>query len=150
MPVSPTFPGVYVEEIPSGVRTITGVATSITTFVGRTLSGPTTDPVLVTSFGEFERLFGGLHVDVPLTYSVRDFFLNGGSQALVVRLHKNATVAKNAALQVEAASAGTWGGKLTYKIDTDSIDDNVGARFGLDKNILFNLTVFEDPPRGRV
>jgi len=150
MPVSPTFPGVYVEEIPSGVRTITGVATSITAFVGRTLSGPTTDPVLVTSFGEFERLFGGLHVDVPLAYSVRDFFLNGGSQALVVRLHKNATVAKNAALQVEAASAGTWGGKLTYKIDTDGIDDNVGARFGLDKNILFNLTVFEDPPRGRV
>ncbi|HZD61732.1 MAG TPA: phage tail sheath family protein, partial [Xanthobacteraceae bacterium] len=150
MPVSPTFPGVYVEEIPSGVRTITGVATSITAFVGRTLSGPTTDPVLVTSFGEFERLFGGLHVDVPLAYSVRDFFLNGGSQALVVRLHKNATVAKNAALQVEAASAGNWGGKLTYKIDTDGIDDNVGARFGLDKNILFNLTVFEDPPRGRV
>ena len=78
MPVSPTFPGVYVEEIPSGVRTITGVATSITACEGRTLSGPTTDPVLVTSFGEFERLFGGLHVDVPLAYSVRDFFLNGG------------------------------------------------------------------------
>ena len=51
--------------------------------------------------------------DVKLAYSVRDFFLNGGSQALVVRLHKNATVAKNAALQVEAASAGKWGGKLT-------------------------------------
>ena len=41
MPVNPTFPGVYIEEIPSGVRTITGVATSITAFVGRALRGPT-------------------------------------------------------------------------------------------------------------
>jgi phage tail sheath protein FI len=106
--------------------------------------------VLVTSFGEFERLFGGLNVDVPLPYAVRDFFLNGGSQALIVRLHKNATVAKNAALKVEAANAGKWGGKLTFKVDTDGIDDNVAARFGIDKSKLFNLTVFEDPPRGRV
>ena len=35
MPVAPTFPGVYIEEIPSGVRTITGVATAITAFIGR-------------------------------------------------------------------------------------------------------------------
>ena len=34
MPVKPTYPGVYIEEIPSGVRTITGVATSIAAFVG--------------------------------------------------------------------------------------------------------------------
>ena len=40
MPAALTYPGVYVEEIPSGVRTITGVATSITAFVGRALRGP--------------------------------------------------------------------------------------------------------------
>jgi hypothetical protein len=40
MPVTPTYPGVYIEEIPGGVRTITGVATSITAFVGRAQRGP--------------------------------------------------------------------------------------------------------------
>ena len=44
MPAALTYPGVYIEEIPSGVRTITGVATSITAFVGYTQRGPTDDP----------------------------------------------------------------------------------------------------------
>jgi len=35
MPAALTYPGVYIEEIPSGVRTITGVATSITAFLGK-------------------------------------------------------------------------------------------------------------------
>ena len=48
MPVQPTYPGVYIEELPSGVRTITGVATSITGFVGKALRGPTDQPVTIT------------------------------------------------------------------------------------------------------
>jgi phage tail sheath protein FI len=86
MPVSPTYPGVYVEEIPSGVRTITGVATSITAFMGRARRGPTNEPVTINSFGDFERAFGGLWSDSTLSYAVRDFYLNGGSQAIIVRL----------------------------------------------------------------
>jgi len=39
MPITPTYPGVYIEEIPSGVRTIIGVATSITAFVGAAHAG---------------------------------------------------------------------------------------------------------------
>ena len=64
MPSALTYPGVYVEEIPSGVRTITGVATSIAAFIGRTAKGPTDgddeSPVVINSFGDFERIFGGL------------------------------------------------------------------------------------------
>jgi uncharacterized protein len=86
MPITPTYPGVYVEETPSGVRTITGVATSITAFIGRARRGPVNEPVTVNSFGDFERVFGGLWRDSPLSYAVRDFYLNGGSQALIVRL----------------------------------------------------------------
>ena len=86
MPATLTFPGVYVEEVPSGVRTITGVGTSITAFVGRTDKGPVNEPILVSSFGDFERAFGGLSTNSTLSYAVRDFFLNGGSQAIVVRL----------------------------------------------------------------
>src|SRR5215813_8329090 len=94
MPVTPTYPGVYIEEISSGVRTITGVATSITAFIGRAKRGPTdadnSSPVTINSFGDFERIFGGLWVESALSYAVRDFFLNGGAQAIIVRLfHKD-------------------------------------------------------------
>src|SRR6266480_7783888 len=87
MPVNPTYPGVYVEEIPSGVRTITGVATSITAFIGRALRGPVNQAVTINSFGDFEKQFGGLWVGSPLGFAVRDFFLNGGSPAIIVRLY---------------------------------------------------------------
>jgi uncharacterized protein len=86
MPTTPTYPGVYIEEIPSGVRTITGVATSITAFIGRTRRGPVDQPVTVTNFGDFERIFGGLYIDSTLGHAVRDFYLNGGGYAIVVRL----------------------------------------------------------------
>lgn len=47
MPVTLSYPGVYIEEVPSGVRTITGVATLITAFVGRARRGPVNDPVRI-------------------------------------------------------------------------------------------------------
>ncbi|HVF28852.1 MAG TPA: hypothetical protein VM943_11460, partial [Pyrinomonadaceae bacterium] len=81
MPIAPTFPGVYIEEIPSGVRTITGVATSITAFIGTAPRGPVNDPTFINSFGDYERRFGGLALDSTMSYAVRDFYLNGGSQA---------------------------------------------------------------------
>src|SRR5690349_1547582 len=91
MPPTLTFPGVYIEEIPSGVRTITGVATSITAFIGRALRGPTDaderSPVVINSYADFERIYGGLWIGSSLGYAVRDFFLNGGRQAVIVRLY---------------------------------------------------------------
>ncbi|MFZ1219031.1 MAG: hypothetical protein WAO00_07040, partial [Chthoniobacterales bacterium] len=82
MPATLTYPGVYIEEIPSGVRTITGVATSITAFIGRALRGPTNEPISINSYGDFERIFGGLYADSRLGFAVRDFYLNGGNQAI--------------------------------------------------------------------
>lgn len=90
MPSTLSYPGVYIEEIPSGVRTITGVATSITAFIGRAVRGPTNEAVTINSFGDFERRFGGLHEQFLMSYAVRDFYSNGGSQAIIVRLiHPN-------------------------------------------------------------
>src|SRR5215203_4563180 len=87
MPTTLTYPGVYVEEIPSGVRTITGVATSVTAFVGRTRRGPTNEPITINNFGDFERIYGGLWEESSLGFAVRDFYRNGGSQAIIVRLY---------------------------------------------------------------
>src|SRR5262249_4358490 len=93
MAVSPTYPGVYIEEIPRGVHTIIGVPTSITAFIGRTGQGPANLARTLTSFGDYERTFGFLDPAYPLSYSVADFFTNGGTQAVVVRLFKDAGVA---------------------------------------------------------
>jgi phage tail sheath protein FI len=143
MPVTVSYPGVYIEEIPSGVRTITGVATSITAFIGRALRGPTDTAVTINSYSDFERTFGGLWTDSTLGYAVRDFYLNGGSQAIVVRLfHPAAATPVNTAtlhangLELEAASEGAWGNRLRARIDGDVV--------GPDAPNLFNLLVRDD------
>ena len=86
MPSALTFPGVYIEEIPSGVRTIVGVPTSITAFVGWALQGPVNVGTTINSFGDYDRIFGGLSLKSSMSFAVRDFFLNGGGQAIIVRL----------------------------------------------------------------
>jgi uncharacterized protein len=91
MPVAVSYPGVYIQEIPSGVRAITGVATSVTAFLGRALRGPDDQPVTINSFADFERTFGGIWVESSLGYAVRDFYLNGGGQAVIVRLYNPET-----------------------------------------------------------
>ncbi|MGH8599142.1 MAG: phage tail sheath family protein [Burkholderiales bacterium] len=148
MPSALSYPGVYIEEIPSGVRTITGVATSITAFVGRAARGPTdTDgPVTINSYGDFERNFGKLDPGYPMGYVVRDFYLNGGGQAVIVRLYKAAAgkpakaVIKITNLPLEAASAGTWGNNLRARIDA-KVSADIATRYGLATTDLFNLTV---------
>ena len=148
MPATLTYPGVYIEEIPSGVRAITGVATSITAFVGRALRGPTDADedspfTVVNSYGDFERTFGGLWLGSALGFAVRDFFLNGGSQALIVRCYRpdggaaeRATMSING-LDLEAASPGAWGNQLRVRIDHDT-RDLLPTEVA---NSLFNLSV---------
>ena len=58
MPVHTTYPGVYIEEIPSGQHTLTPVATSITAFLGRAPIGPNDEPTTVFSFGDYQKMFG--------------------------------------------------------------------------------------------
>jgi phage tail sheath protein FI len=164
MPAALTYPGVYVEEIPSGVRTITGVSTSITAFVGRASRGPVNKATVVNSFGDFETRFGSLSNDSALGFAVRDFFLNGGSQAVIVRLYRADTanipnsnppappVAKRTFsvgdLDFIAASEGRWGNGLRAAIDLDNITDAAALTLGVAKSALFNLSV-RDVATGR-
>ena len=144
MPVTLSYPGVYVEEISSGVRSITGVATSITAFVGRARRGPTDEdgPVVVNSYADFERIFGGLWLESPMTFAVRDFFLNGGAQAIIVRLFKadgNKPTTPKLELELDggnkyeltAKSPGSWGNKLLVRADYDTKDTSDTKLFNL-------------------
>jgi len=105
--MSPTFtyPGVYIEEIPSGVHTIAGVATSIAAFVGWAAEGPTSRATLIQSWPDFENQFGGLDTRSLLGYSVNQFFGNGGQQAYIIRLF--APDAATGAVPVPAGGGGT-------------------------------------------
>lgn len=162
MAVIPTYPGVYVEELSSGVRSVAALPTSITAFVGRALRGPTDDydvpdqvPTVVNSYADYERIFGGLWTDSSMSYAVRDFFRNGGGQALIVRLFQTsggqsnshiaaATSDAGSPLNLISATPGSWGNRLRIIIDHDTRDTEPGET----ANSLFNLKIELIPDTG--
>ena len=133
MPVALLQPGVYIEELSSGVRTITGVATSITLFVGWAPRGPVDRALRLISFADFERAYGGLDPNSPLGYAVRHFYDNGGSDAYVLRIADTATVATADCdiddLHIEASSPGDWAADFSVRL-TQRADD--ATRFTID------------------
>ena len=131
MPVSLTYPGVYIEEVPSGVRTITGVATSIALFIGWAPRGPIDRAVRLTSFADFERVFGGLDRRSLLGYSVKQFYENGGADMYVLRITSGAVVASTSIddLDISASSPGAWANVYQVKLTRRSDD---ATRFRLD------------------
>jgi len=146
MPVALTYPGVYIEEVPSGVRTITSVGTSITAFVDFFRQGPMDRAIEIFGMADFERVFGGFDDRSEASYAISQFFLNGGSSALVVRCATDDAASALAvasvtigefgapatpALRVSAANAGLWGNTLRAEIDHRTADPAT----------LFNLTV---------
>lgn len=140
MPISPTYPGVYIEEVPSGVHTITGVATSIAAFFGQAKEGPVDKAVRLLSFADFQRTFGDPHPDSELATSVRLFFQNGGTDCYVVRLVRAGTgfkasiIVKNEVntkvLKFEAKEIGTWGNEIALEVDynTTNPEDTYNLR----------------------
>jgi phage tail sheath protein FI len=97
-------PGVYVEETSFRAKSIEGVSTSTTGFAGLTRKGPTEGtPELITSFGDFERTYGGFadlelggkKVPNYLAHAVRAYFDNGGSRLYVARVHTAAAAASS-------------------------------------------------------
>lgn len=150
MPVTPTYPGVYIQEIPSGVRTITGVATSVTAFVDFFQRGRMNHAVQIFSFADFQREFGGLDQRSEASFAIQQFYLNGGSEAWVVRVASGSpqqssvlishVIAGSSVLTVTARDEGAWGNNLRVAIDQQTTSAD-----------LFNLKVSEiNPATGRV
>jgi phage tail sheath protein FI len=151
MPVAVSYPGVYIEEIPSGVRTIAGVATSIGAFVDYFPAGPMNKAVQILSLSSFNKQFGGsdpsgLDSKSEASYGIQQFFLNGGTEAYVVRV--GSTTPANSptkaavgigdgtgkiAFVATAQSEGAWGNGVLLEIDYGTTDPAH----------LFNLTVIE-------
>jgi phage tail sheath protein FI len=140
MPVSPTYPGVYVQEVPSGVRTIVGVSTSITLFVGRAASGPVGEPVRCLTYTDFVRTFSEDPTFGDLPRHVKLFFLNGGSDCYVMRVAKNAVASQvtlknengDKVLTLAAQNKGAGGDAIRAIVSYDGLYPEIG----------FNLEVF--------
>lgn len=137
-----SFPGVYVVEVPSGVQTITGVATSVAAFFGRTTKGPMDKPVRLLSLADFGRNFGEPHPDSDLAQSVKMFFDNGGTDCYVVRLAKGAESAKlhlrsldtKDVLDITALSPGKLGDGIRLEVNYNTAQPDE----------TFNLNIIQD------
>ncbi|MFL5698115.1 MAG: phage tail sheath family protein, partial [Ktedonobacteraceae bacterium] len=114
MPITPTYPGIYIEELPSSTHTITAAPTSITVFVGYTHPFKTKNfnkAVQLFSFTDYEREFGGPFAsdifDSTLAYSVNQFFLNGGTNAYVVALQPRYRAGDGSVIGADSIAAPT-------------------------------------------
>ena len=128
-----TYPGVYIEEVPSGVRPIQAVGTSTAAFIGIAEKGPLNDPMKVYNFTEYQNQYGGFFRNSYLSYSVYQFFNNGGSQCYIIRVAGSNTATANIVLNdrgstaqpsltISAKSDGLWGNQLAIEIANGTSD----------------------------
>ena len=124
--MTPTYPGVYIQELESPVHPITGVATAIAAFVGYAERGPVKEPTTVLSFTDYTRRFGGLWAKSTMGYAVSQFFQNGGTEAVIVRAvdgtAKKGSKTFGGTLTLESVHEGAWSQSLLIRIDHDAID----------------------------
>ncbi len=119
-------PGVYVEEQSTGSKSVDGVSTSTAGFLGQTVRGPV-EPQLITSYNQFERIYGSSPKESDLDVSVNGFFKNGGSRCYVARVtaddpndvatRKLIDDDKEDVLEVEAVGPGEWGSNVAVIIE---------------------------------
>ncbi|MBP2326548.1 phage tail sheath protein FI [Kibdelosporangium banguiense] len=130
---SVSYPGVYVDEVSSGVRPIAAAGTSTAAFIGQAQKGSLTEAVKIFTFTEFQNLYGDFLSTSFLAHAVFQFFNNGGSQCYVARVAGANTAAANivlkdrgttaqASLTVEARSPGVWANTLALLISNGTND----------------------------
>jgi phage tail sheath protein FI len=134
--VTERLAGIQVQEEAGSGESIAEAPTAVTAFVGRCLRGPVNRPVRISGFDEFQRIFGGLWQPSLLSYSVEQFFENGGRSAIVVRVVNGARCctlslpAGQQPLVLEALAPGTRE-FLRAAVDYDGIGDNEEDCFNL-------------------
>ncbi|NNG15169.1 MAG: hypothetical protein HKM89_01725, partial [Gemmatimonadales bacterium] len=144
-----TAPGVYVEEIPSGVRPIQAAGTSTAAFFGEAERGPIGEAVKIFSFTDFQVQYGEfLDGGRFLAHAVYQFFNNGGAACYVVRVAPGAQTASvtvldrgtaaQDSLAFTASSPGAWGNTIMV---------TVAAAAASDSSNQFNLRVYQDNPK---
>ena len=99
-----SYPGVYIEEVSSGVRPIDIASTSTAAFVGLAEMGPE-EATRVTNWTEYQRHYGTFFADSFLAHSVFQYFNNGGRQCYVVRVTRSDAAVASVTVDNRAATA---------------------------------------------
>ena len=81
-----SYPGIYVEEVSSGVRPIALASTSTAAFIGQAEKGSISEAKRIFNFTQFQTYYGGFLNTSFLAHAVYQFFNNGGSIAYIVRV----------------------------------------------------------------
>lgn len=150
-----TAPGVYVEEIPSSQKVLTAAPTAVTAFVGFTASAPSDPddphglaPRLVTSWSQFESLYGGFVEGAVLPLAVYGYFLNGGSLAYIVRVPNAEPSGEPARLALPAADRALGLPLVVESVEPDAdlsvVVESTDAPEDLEGPTPFNLSVLVD------
>ena len=162
--VQVSYPGVYIQEVPSGVRTITGVSTSIGAFLGRASKGPIHKAVRLFSYADYQRSFGDPLPASDLAHSVKLFFDNGGTDTYVIRVAEGALAASltienqrgQNVLVATAKAKGRWANTVRLEVDysTTYPDDTFNLRIiheeggqAVQTESFTGLTMDPDAPR---
>lgn len=147
MPIPLPFPGVVIEEAPPRRGPLAARPTSVTAFAGRTARGPVGQPMLLRSFGEFQREFGPAPAGDTLAAALSDFFANGGSQALVLRLYRAAEAGPSPPDTARLLSPGSDGLPLTAA-DLLGAEAGAGGLQALAEGPAFQLLCLPPPQEG--
>jgi hypothetical protein len=144
-------PGVYVEETSFRAKSIEGVSTTTTGFVGPTRYGPVDiEPDIVTSLVEFERTYGGkdrlafgsngstVEMDNYMWHAARAFFEEGGKRLYVSRVY---TAGDTDAGYASTTIDGSPGIDVRARFPGRAGDARVTFTFNVGQNVL----VDEDP-----
>lgn len=125
--MSRLHPGVYIEEIPSGVQPIEGVSTSNAAFIGKAEMGPVAKAQLITSVAEFQTRYGDFLIDSYLAHAVFQFFNNGGKKSYVVRVTGSGAVA--AAISIKDRKANNPAQTLTIRAVNEGAGQYAGCGY---------------------
>ena len=138
-----SYPGVYMEEVSSGVRPIEAAGTSTAAFFGVADRGTIGEVKKIFNFTEFQTHYGGFLNGYFLAHSVYQFFNNGGSQCYVGRVASGTETASvtiqdrggipQDSMLISANSSGSWGNTLMVIISSDDAFPNI-----------FSMTVYRD------
>jgi phage tail sheath protein FI len=142
-------------------------ATAVTAFIGRALKGPVNQPIAIGSFNDYQRVFGGLWQPSTLSYAIEQYFQNGGSSAVVVRVCNggHAPTLRLPAGLAALTLIGLWPGTREYlraAVDYDGIADTEidcfnlviqrmrepGSEFIEDQEIFRRVSIHSTAERG--
>lgn len=124
MPIRVSYPGVYVEEIPGGQPTTAGVSTASTAFVDFFSRGPMNKAVRVTSMADVNRIFGGLNLRSEASYGLKQYFLNSGQEAWVVRAGDGTAVKSSLDVKVQTPGLDA---RYQWAMDSAGVADKAQA-----------------------